>query len=313
MRPILRKPTITIVKMVELGTVKASNAQIPSNLVAVFVGGTSGIGLYTLLALARHCATPKIYIIGRSQPAATRILSDLRALNPSGTYTFLQSDVSLMANVDAACAHISSQEAAINMLVQSQGTMSLGTETEEGMHATASLVLHSRMRFALNLLPLLRKAEGLRRVVSIFTGTKEGPIVSADLHMRSLKNPLKARGQAASCVTLLMEEAARRAPEVVFVHTYPGFVSTNIGRDFGRVARVLGIALEVVMGPWLYVPKEESGERNLWIATSGRFCAAKEGKGDGSDAAVGTDGKVGSGVYVVDEKGRVVERRFWGS
>ncbi|KAL1611950.1 hypothetical protein SLS60_000173 [Paraconiothyrium brasiliense] len=287
--------------MVDLTTVKTSNTNLPSHLTAVFVGGTSGIGLYTLLALARHCAHPTIYFIGRSQPAADRILTDLRTLNPNGTYKFIPSDVALIKNVDAVCEEIKRDEKYINILVQSQGTMSTGQETAENMHATASLVLHSRMRFQLNLLPLLQAAPGLKRVVSIFTGTKEGPITATELQMRSLRNPLKARGQAASAVTLLLEEAQRRAKDVGFVHTYPGFVSTGIGRDFGMVARMVAKVAETVVRPWLYVPEEESGERNLWLATSGRF-AAEEGD-KGVDAAVGTDGKVGSGVYTVDEKG----------
>ncbi|KAF2440400.1 hypothetical protein P171DRAFT_100376 [Karstenula rhodostoma CBS 690.94] len=290
--------------MVDLATIHTSNANLPSHLTAVFAGGTSGIGLYTLLALARHCANPTIYFIGRSQTAATRILADLDTTNPAGTYTFLPADVSLLKNVDAVCAHIAAREPHINILCLSQGTMSVGHETAEGMHAAASLVLHSRARFTLNLLPLLRAAPGLRRVLSVFTGTKEGPLTAVELQMRGVTNPLKARGQAASAVTLLMEEAGRRAPEVGLVHTYPGFVKSGIGRDFGVVAKGVGWVVERVLGKWLYVPVGESGERNLWLCTSGRFAAAGAGGEEkGVAAAVGTDGSVGSGVYTVDEKG----------
>lgn len=286
--------------MVDLTTIRAANANLPSHLTAVFVGGTSGIGLYTLLALARHSSNPNIYIIGRSQTAANSIFADLKTINKTGTYTFIPSDVSLMKNVDTVCAQIKEKEKFINILCLSQGTLSTGQETIEDMHATASLILHSRMRFTLNLLPLLEAAPTLRRVVSIFAATKEGPITATELQMRTLKNPLAARGQAASAVTLLMEVAQRRAPSVSFVHTYPGFVSSNIGRDLGIGMRVLAKAVETVIGPWLYVPKEESGERNLWLCTSGRFCAEEE---KGEDAAVGSDGSVGSGVYIVDEMG----------
>ncbi|KAL5465109.1 hypothetical protein PMIN06_000848 [Paraphaeosphaeria minitans] len=264
--------------MVDFTTIHASNASLPTHLTAVFVGGTSGIGLYTLLALARHCKAPKIYIIGRSHAAADSILADLQTINPNGTYTFLASDVSLIKNVDAACALIAQKELCINILCLSQGAVSVGRETGEGLHLIASLVLHLRTRFILNLLPLLRAAQGVKRVVYVFTGTKEGPLAAAELQMRSVKSPLRARGQAASAVTLLLEEVGRRAPEVGFVHTYPGFVSSNIGRDFGVMAKGLG---------WVYVPVEESGERNLWLCTSARFAGAA-GKTD-VEVAVGTD------------------------
>ncbi|KAK7188560.1 hypothetical protein DPSP01_005523 [Paraphaeosphaeria sporulosa] len=289
--------------MVDLTTIHASNASLPTHLTAVFVGGTSGIGLYTLLALARRCKVPNIYFIGRSQQAADRILADLHTLNPNGTYTFIPSDVSLIKNVDAVCAQIAAKESHINILCLSQGTMSVGQETSEGMHLIASLILHSRIRFTVNLLPLLRAAPGTKRVVSIFTGTKEGPLTAPELQMRTVKSPLKARGQAASAVTLLLEEMGRRAPEVGFVHTYPGFVSSNIGRDFGVVVKGLGWVLERTVGKWLYIPVEESGERNLWLCTSGRFAGAAAGEEKGVEVAVGTDGRAGSGVYTIDEKG----------
>lgn len=287
--------------MVGLSVIQEANASLPRQLTAVFVGGTSGIGLYTLVALARHCASPTIYIIGRSQPAADEILSDLRSINPNGTYTFFRSDVSLIKNVDSVCAEIRARETHINMLVLSQGTMSVGQETAEGMHAISSLVLHSRHRFTLNLLPLLQKAAGLKRVVSIFAGTKEGaiPPATTELQMRTLKNPLRARGLAASCVTLLMEDAARRAPDVGFVHTYPGPVSTGINRDWNFALKGLGKVMEMA---GLFVPKDESGERNLWLATSARFPGGAAGK-NVTEVAIGTDGVAGSGVYVVDEKG----------
>jgi NADP-dependent 3-hydroxy acid dehydrogenase YdfG len=56
--------------MVALDTVRASNSSLkslPANLVAIFVGGTSGIGLYTARELVRNTTSPHIYLIGRSQ------------------------------------------------------------------------------------------------------------------------------------------------------------------------------------------------------------------------------------------------------
>ena len=79
--------------MVSLELVKSSNAsitkQLPPGLVAVFVGGTSGIGEVTLKLLAKLATEPKIYIVGRSAAAAARIIAECRTLNPGGEYIFL--------------------------------------------------------------------------------------------------------------------------------------------------------------------------------------------------------------------------------
>ena len=59
--------------MVILTQVRAHNSTLstlPSNLVAVFVGGTSGIGLYTAHKLVRNTISPTIYLIGRNATSA---------------------------------------------------------------------------------------------------------------------------------------------------------------------------------------------------------------------------------------------------
>jgi NAD(P)-dependent dehydrogenase (short-subunit alcohol dehydrogenase family) len=292
--------------MVLDSVISASNARLPNTLVAVFVGGTSGIGEYTLKSFARHCPNPRAYFIGRSQPSADRIVSELKKLNPKGTYTFIKSDVGEIKNVDAVCAQIRSKEQSINMLVLSQGTMIAGVETSEGLHLAASLIIHSRTRFIVNLLPQLQAATTLRRVVSIFTGTKEGPITNPDFQMRSMGyNVLKARGQAASTVTLAMETVAATAPDVSFIHDFPGPVNSNIARGDG-VARLIMRGISRVVSPFLCIKEDVSGDRHLFLATSARYpsvSGAAEGveKGNGVEVARGIDGKVGSGMYVVDE------------
>jgi short-subunit dehydrogenase len=116
--------------MVSLTEVSIANAKIatllPPGLVAVFVGGTSGIGEFTLKALAKRAVRPRIYIVGRSEEAAERIKKECAALNPRGEYIFIPKDVSLIGNVDELCREIASREKFINILVVSAGTLVMG-------------------------------------------------------------------------------------------------------------------------------------------------------------------------------------------
>lgn len=113
--------------MVALSTVTASNERIastfPPGLVAVFVGGTSGVGEYTVKTFAKYTVKPKVYIIGRSQEAADRIVNECKELNPGGAFEFIKADISLLKNVDDVCRQISSKETKINILFESQGSM----------------------------------------------------------------------------------------------------------------------------------------------------------------------------------------------
>ena len=113
--------------MVALSEVQSSNSRIvsalPANLVAVFIGGTSGIGEYTLKQFAKHAHQPRIYIVGRSQEAADRITAECRKTNAEGQYIFILADTSLIRNVDDVCQEIRSKEKAVNVLFLSTGTL----------------------------------------------------------------------------------------------------------------------------------------------------------------------------------------------
>jgi len=121
---------------------------------------------------------------------------------------------------------------------------------------------------------------------------------------------LSARGHAASLVTLSLEALAKKAPDVSFIHAFPGPVKSGIARGTtGAVWFVIKAVFKVV-GPLVYIPNQESGERHLFLATSARYPP-----GTGEDAAAGvplagevavargTSGKVGSGVYSIDWDG----------
>jgi len=122
--------------MVQLPTVHAHNAAIFQSrpIVAVFAGATSGLGEATLRALAAAHGTNgkglRVYILGRKREAFQRIVSDCSRLCPTGQFIFIQSpDLSLLGNVDKACAEITKAEqenakgeqARIDLLCMSQG------------------------------------------------------------------------------------------------------------------------------------------------------------------------------------------------
>ena len=113
--------------MVSLPEVQASNSRIvsslPSGLVAVFVGGTRGIGETAVKQFAKHVRQPRVYIIGRSQVDAEGTIAECKKLNAEGEYIFIKADVSLIRAVDDVCKEIKSKEKAINVLFLTTGTL----------------------------------------------------------------------------------------------------------------------------------------------------------------------------------------------
>lgn len=170
------------------------------------------------------------------------------------------------------------------------------------------------MRFVLGLLPLLQRATSLRRVVSVGAATLEGAIDLANITGEGF--PLHQwRDQGAAIHTLLLERITRQAPDVSFVHDVPGVVKSKITRDAEGFGMRLLIAVTGVLGPLIRTPIDEAGERHLFLATSALFPPEKDAAHAGisfngrPEAARGTDGKLGSGVYSVDNKGESASPR----
>lgn len=284
------------------------------------VGGTSGIALSTALALTRHTPSPKIYLIGRSQSAADAAIASMKTINSSAQPTFLPTDVSLLKNVDSVCAEIAAREKKVNLLFMTPGYMTLKgrDETAEGLDRKFVLHYYARMRFITNLLPLLNTAAQdssvngnarLSRVVSVLdpmVSVRAGGSGTLDFSDLSLKHTfsLKKCGWHASLMgDFFLESMAQQNPHTSFVHTYPSGVATGVLREL-PAGRVLSAVLTPLLRPFM-VPLEESGERHLFVATSGRYPPKAEGENMEGDVAVGSDGTKGSGCYWVSWDGEV--------
>jgi NADP-dependent 3-hydroxy acid dehydrogenase YdfG len=73
--------------------------------------------------------SPRVYLVGRNQEQASRIQSELQALNPSSQVKFVQSDITLLQNVDKACAAIQAEEKQVNLLFMTAGFLTLAGRT----------------------------------------------------------------------------------------------------------------------------------------------------------------------------------------
>ncbi|CAG9988150.1 unnamed protein product [Clonostachys byssicola] len=294
-----------------LTSVTSSNSQIsatfPHGLVAVFVGGTSGVGEYTVKAFAKYSINSRVYIVGRSQESADRIIQECSRVSSGSTFQFIQADVSALRGVDSVCDKIKNKETAINLLFLSQGSMGFNKKSPDGLPLAASLATHSRTRFIANLLPLIQQADTLRRVVSVGAATVEGPVDMSNFFGEGF--PLtKWRDQLSSIQTLLLEEFSRLAPTVSFIHSLPGIVKGGINRDAeGFSLKLIILISRYLFEPFLQVPPNECGERHLFLATSAFFKPAQgsvEVAGvlvpEDEGPVIGTDGETGSGAYSMD-------------
>jgi NAD(P)-dependent dehydrogenase (short-subunit alcohol dehydrogenase family) len=300
--------------MVALDAVRASNASLkslPSGLVAVFVGGTSGIGLFTARELVRNTTAPHIYLIGRNQTEATKIIQELKNINSSSEVSFIQKDVSLLKNVDEACNEIKSKEKQVNLLFMTCGYFVLTgrNETPEGLDHKFALHYYTRMRFVDQLQPLLNAAatsKTLSRVVAVLDpqpGLRLTPNLS-DLDLKTTFSLKNCATHASAMTNLAFSRWAFQNPGTSYIHAFPSVVDTGAGRDaFGPFAPLAKPLLWLVTKA-MQVKPVESGERHLYAATSPTFAPRSNGSVEG--AAIGGDGVKGSGSYLLNWNGDIL-------
>lgn len=302
--------------MVSYSDVLNSNRSLKSvggSPIAACIGATAGIGRAALVALAKHTASPRIYIVGRTQASLGPLIGQLKGINSAGTYIPIEAgDLTLLANVDRASDSIKRHgDAHLDLLLMSVGyfTFAGWTESAEGLDKLTVVRYYARMRFLLNLLPLLNAAPS-SRVISVLGAGMEGQLWPEDFALkdRGHYSLMKAAGAAASMNTLFLEETRKQNPKIVFAHLHPGIVP-----DTGLIDRpehVGWLMRHLIL--WLLVPPmrlfgysvEESGERVLFAATNGRFRAVQ---GGGEGVEKGTDGTRGSGMYLVAPNSNTIE------
>ncbi|TFK61962.1 hypothetical protein BDN72DRAFT_849174 [Pluteus cervinus] len=190
---------------------RESNATFkPSYLpVAVFIGGTSGIGQAMVEAFAQYTkGNAHIIIVGRNQAAAEAIIAKLP--KPASDddddddededdededeeewkHEFISCDINLMKNIYEFTADLKKRIDHINFLVLSAG---LGEDA---------------------------------KVMSILAAGQGKPVDVDDLGLKKNFSAFQAMLQTATYTDYAFEEFAIREPAISFTHIFPGFVDT---------------------------------------------------------------------------------------
>jgi NAD(P)-dependent dehydrogenase (short-subunit alcohol dehydrogenase family) len=269
--------------MVSYIEVKAANALIndaTAPRVAVFVGGTSGIGKLTIKALVATGASVRIYLVGRksSEERMQAFIQELNIINSKAEVIWTEGEISLLAETKRVCGIIKSRESRVDLLFLTTGYAPFGAreETSEGIEITQSLEYYTRMLFVLHLLPLLDKAEA-SKVVSVLAGGMEWRTVDLedlDLKKRGNFGLIKAHIQYGAMNTMTLEKLANDNPNVTFIHSCPGWVDTGNVKRGSDPNSIKGWLVWLFLQPLISLlsfSDEESGQRHLFQSTSAAF------------------------------------------
>ncbi|KAF7352057.1 hypothetical protein MVEN_01168200 [Mycena venus] len=259
--------------MPSLSTVRAFNAAFsPSHTpVAIFVGGTSGIGQGMAEAFARHTkGNAHIVLVGRSRAAAEAIIATFpKPTVPGVKHEFVECDITLMKNVQRVAGELRARIPKINFLVLTPGVLTMNgrNETEEGIDRKLAVHYYGRWRFIKDLLPAVEEAHKAgedAKVMSILAAGHGGKIDLGDLGLKKSFSVANAAAAAPTYNDIMVNDLAARHPGLSFIHAHPGTVATNLLKTSDtRILRAANSFLTPLLSPFMY-SVETSGEHQLY-------------------------------------------------
>ncbi|KIK00448.1 hypothetical protein K443DRAFT_7651 [Laccaria amethystina LaAM-08-1] len=272
--------------MSPLASIRSSNAAFSPSYppVALFVGGTSGVGQAMAEALGRYTkGNATIIIAGRNRAAADPIIAKLpKPTTPGVSHEFVECDATLMRNVRATTKEILARHPKINFLVMSPGYLTLRgrDETEEGIDRKLALNYYARWTFATRLLPALKRAKEDgedAKVFSVMAVGRGGELDVEDLGLKKSYSVLKAALASPTYNDLMIEKLAERNPDLTFIHAHPGVVRTNM----------LNSAQSTIL--WATSDCAEYMWHGLFNSTKGAFRIRSHGENIGKTRYFGTE------------------------
>ncbi|KAJ7154044.1 NAD(P)-binding protein [Mycena filopes] len=238
--------------------------------VAIFVGGTSGIGQGMAEAFARQTkGNAHIVLVGRNRAAAESILATFpKPTTPGVSHEFVECDISLMKNVHRVAGELRARLPKVNFLVLTAGVLTLKgrDETEEGIDRKLAVHYYGRWRFIRELLLSVESAQAAGEDGKVMSVLAAGHGSAIDLEDLGLKKTFSLGNAAAAAPTyndIMVNDLAARYPKLTFIHSYPGFVRSTLAQTSDSALLRLTSKFMPLFTPFSY-SIHESGEHQLY-------------------------------------------------
>jgi NAD(P)-dependent dehydrogenase (short-subunit alcohol dehydrogenase family) len=194
---------------------------------ALIVGGTGGIGYGIACRVAADAPSALVVISGRTKPENI----------PHSNIKFKSLDASSMRSIKAYTdeykSSMGNQDQRLDLLVLSQGILSMNgrTETSEGLDRKMALHYYGRQLLIRELAPVLKDDA---KVILVLDGVRGSPdkLVWEDLDLKTHYSLGNAASNCISMTDAMIQEYAAEQEQTGkkrhFVHSLPGLVATGI-------------------------------------------------------------------------------------
>jgi len=235
--------------MVEEGRAGSANkaSTYEKHRFVLITGGTSGIGLELAVAMARF--EYQLILVGHDPRHADQARRRLKAAVPQAEVDLRLTDLSRLDNVRALAADVRARFPRLDVLVNNSGAMFLRRgETADGLERTLTLNHLSPFLLTHELLPLLRRGDHSRILVTASEAHRGAGLHLDDLQLRRGYNLWTAYAQSKLANVMFTYELARRLePERITANcAHPGLVRTNLAKNNLAIRPIVWLAYQLL-------------------------------------------------------------------
>lgn len=227
-------------------------------------GATNGVGLAAAVALARRGAD--VVLTGRNEERGRAALAAVHSVHPTGAHEFLQTDFAVMDTVGGAADAFLASGRPLHVLLNNAGVMNARRRiTVDGFEEMFAINHLAHYLLTRKLLPrMCESAPG--RIVHVASNAHDfcNAMRWDDLTLAKGYRAFPAYGHSKLANILFSNELVGRLEGQAITSNalHPGAVATGIGRNNGRLARVM-----TALGrPFMRTP-EKGADTVIWLAT----------------------------------------------
>ncbi|WP_372799416.1 SDR family NAD(P)-dependent oxidoreductase [Litorivivens sp.] len=279
----------------------------------VVTGATSGIGFEAARSLA--AAGADVIITGRSKAKYTTALEALQTAVPGARFDAVELELSDLAQVRTAAAHLQTKAPRIDRLINNAGIMACPlSRTAEGCELQFGTNHIGHFLWTCLLVPALRQSTAPRVVNLSSAGHKYAPVNFDDPHFEAhAYDKWQAYGQAKTANMLFSVGLTARGILANAVH--PGAIMTNLGRhmtqedmaQFGSQAHESGFEFKTVeqgaaTSVWAATAPELEGRGGLYLEDCGIGEPASEASPTTGYFSYGLDGDAAERLWALSEE-----------
>ncbi|MFH1431729.1 MAG: SDR family oxidoreductase [archaeon] len=205
--------------------------------IILITGATSGLGKATAIGLAKMGAT--VVFTARDKNRAETTKKEIIDASGNKKIDYIECDLASFASIRSFCKEYKKRYKKLHVLINNAGVWDFKRKTTiDGIENTLQVNYLAPFLMTNLLLDTIKKSAP-SRIINVSSGLHRGTIDFSDIEYRKSFSGIKAYSQSKLALILFTRHLAKKLEKsrVSVNNVHPGFISTDLCRDAGFIAK----------------------------------------------------------------------------